>query len=650
MTNKKKFITLAFSIAFSFGGILNAFSEEKNITKKTPIPIKKVVKKSPLPTQSPKVTTSDNNDIEIEEIKAAIIKLNQKIDSIKTKKTEIKPSVKPVTKKVINHLPTATKTEPKKLETTAITNEKSKAIPSAKPDVNKKPVAKIIVKEEIKKIPIPKKTAIPTPVATTSPKPTPIKTPISTPVPSPSILPTAVPTKAENPSPVPTQTPEVTPTPIPTPVPTLTPVVIDEADINYFSALESTYASLDLIYLVNDSICSKGHEYCNSDELLTKVAETILNDLKNKYPTSYKQFDILKIKTLLLNSLSMKDKFKDNQKELKKLDEIKTQIQKLNENLFKLKREKIIKKVQEDEAKKALLPKTDTTPSTLENVGGKIVFVSEREGNPQIYTMNADGTNQIRITTNKFYEIMPVFSPDGSKIAFVSDRDGNPEIYVMNVDGSNSLRLTNEPSYDYSPSWSPDGKKIVFISNREVVNPSADNIVAKMTYKIYTMNVDGTEQKKINDLTSDDESPKWSPDGSKILFVSKREGNPEIYTMDPDGTNTAKITTSKYSIMPSWSPDGKKIVYRANENGNPEIYIMNADGTEKKKITNNLVAGESPSWSIDGSKIIFVSKRDNVLSADETLTNEIYMMTFDGKNVNRLTNNFFDDYSPNFGK
>lgn len=635
----KNLVTLAFSIAFSFGGILNAFSEEKPIKKPVSVPVKKIVKKSPVP---------PSNDIEIEEIKAEILKLKEKIDTIKTKKTDVKP----VVKKEVQKSPTPKIDNVKKIEPKAITKETNKVLPSPKSEVkpkievNKKPETKIIVKEEIKKV-LPKKTPIPSPTVTLlplAPKPVDDATNIPTITPSASSLPTPNPTNLEQPTP--SSSPTVEPTPIPTP----TPVVIDDADINYFSALESTYASLDLIYLVDDSICSKGPEYCNSDELLTKVAESIINELKNKYPTSYKQFDLLKVKTLLLNSLSMKDKFKDNQKELKKLAEIRPQLQKLNEELFKLKKEKIIKKVQDDEAKKALLPKFDNTPSTLENFSGKVVFVSEREGNPQIYTMNADGSNQLRLTNNKSYEIMPVFSPDGSKIAFVSDRDGNPEIYVMNADGTNQTRLTNDASYDYSPSWSADGSKIVFISNREAVVPSEDNIVVKMTYKIYTMNADGTEQKKINDLTIDDESPKWAPDGSKILFVSKRGGNPEIYTMNTDGTNTTKITTSKYSIMPSWSPDGSKIVYRANENGNPEIYIMNADGTGKKKITNNLVAGESPSWSLDGSKILFVSKRDNVLSSEETLTNEIYVMTFDGKNVNRLTNNFFDDYSPNFGK
>ena len=94
--------------------------------------------------------------------------------------------------------------------------------------------------------------------------------------------------------------------------------------------------------------------------------------------------------------------------------------------------------------------------------GEKIAFASNRDGNFDIYVMNADGTNPIRLTNNGGFDEDPSFSPDGSKIAFVSDRDsGNAEIYVMNADGSNITRLTNS-GVDFEPSFSPDGSKIAF--------------------------------------------------------------------------------------------------------------------------------------------------------------------------------------------
>ncbi|MBI4833902.1 MAG: PD40 domain-containing protein [Planctomycetes bacterium] len=85
----------------------------------------------------------------------------------------------------------------------------------------------------------------------------------------------------------------------------------------------------------------------------------------------------------------------------------------------------------------------------------KIAFDSNRDGNSDIYTMDADGKNQTRLTDSPKNDISPRWSPDGKKIAFVSERDGNSEIYVMDADGKNQTRLTNNPKSDSSPDWSP---------------------------------------------------------------------------------------------------------------------------------------------------------------------------------------------------
>jgi Tol biopolymer transport system component len=224
---------------------------------------------------------------------------------------------------------------------------------------------------------------------------------------------------------------------------------------------------------------------------------------------------------------------------------------------------------------------------------GKIAFVSDRDGNQEIYVMNSDGTNQINLTNNSGHDRNPSWSPDGSKIAFVSRRDGNSEIYVMNADGTNQTRLTNDMENECEPSWSPDGSKIAFRSN-----PGGN-------LEIYVMNSDGTNQINLTNYIGtnymgNDYEPSWSPDGSKIAFYSTRHGhgNEEIYIMNSDGTNQTRLTNNPAcDWQPSWSPDGSKIAFVSRRDGNSEIYVMNADGTNQRNLTNNPADDGEPSWS-----------------------------------------------------
>jgi Tol biopolymer transport system component len=129
----------------------------------------------------------------------------------------------------------------------------------------------------------------------------------------------------------------------------------------------------------------------------------------------------------------------------------------------------------------------------------KIVFTSNRDGNEEIYSMNADGTGQTRLTNNSAPDYGPYWSPDGSKIVFQSERDGNSEIYVMNADGTGQTRLTNNTAVDSSPAWSPDGSQIAFHSNRTG------------NFEIFAMNTDGTSQRQLTSNTALDKFPDWQP-------------------------------------------------------------------------------------------------------------------------------------------
>jgi tricorn protease-like protein len=268
-------------------------------------------------------------------------------------------------------------------------------------------------------------------------------------------------------------------------------------------------------------------------------------------------------------------------------------------------------------------------PSVIYADTSKIAFSSNRDGNHELYTMNADGSNQTRLTSNTANDIEPSLSFNGTRIAFSSNRDGNKEIYIMNADGSNQTRLTNNTAFDEVPSLSPDGTKIAFVSYRD------------SNYEIYIMNADGTNVARLTNQPSVEYAPSFSPDGSKIAFYSSRDGNYEIYTMNTDGTNMVRLTNNLFSdLAPSFSPDGSKIAFYSRRDDNYEIYTMNADGSNQTRLTNNSSLDYHPSFSPDGSKIAFASYRDS--------NYDIYIMDADGSNQTKLTNNMAYNDFPSF--
>ena len=281
----------------------------------------------------------------------------------------------------------------------------------------------------------------------------------------------------------------------------------------------------------------------------------------------------------------------------------------------------------------------------------QIAFVSKRDGNAEIYVMDADGDNQRRLTNNRGDEWSPSWSPDGRRILFSSDRDGHViggrptyEIYVMNADGSNPQNLTNNPFDDRYPSWSPDGERIAFAR--------WDGTIKNLTinFEIYVMDVDGGNPQNLTNNLFDDRYPSWFPDGERIVFVSKRDGHfigdfgltSEIYVMDADGQNQQRLTDNdKNDWYPVWSPDGKRIAFSSDRKGdfeNFEIYVMDVDGGNQQRLTENRRDDLYPSWSPDGERIAFMSERDG--------NGEIYVREADGGNPQNLTNNPHRDTQP----
>jgi Tol biopolymer transport system component len=153
--------------------------------------------------------------------------------------------------------------------------------------------------------------------------------------------------------------------------------------------------------------------------------------------------------------------------------------------------------------------------------------------------------------------IAPAAAAVTGKIAFASYPTGW-EIYIMNQDGSGLSRLTNNTVNDYDPAWSPNGTKIAFSSRRDGND------------EIYVMNRDGSDQTRLTDDPAWDQDPDWSPNGTRIAFESTRDGGrTQIFVMDADGSNVTRLTlpSDGWDINPSWSPNGTKIAFTSSRDG-----------------------------------------------------------------------------------
>lgn len=171
---------------------------------------------------------------------------------------------------------------------------------------------------------------------------------------------------------------------------------------------------------------------------------------------------------------------------------------------------------------------------------GRIALTLSKDGDAEIYTMAADGSDLRRLTNNRAIDTSPTWSPDCSRIAFVSDRAGNPQIYTMNADGSNVARLTHVGNYNTNPAWSKRGQ-IAFSARDELKG-----------LDIFVINEDGSDLMRITQQQGKNDKPTWSPDGRYLAFSSTRDGASRIYISTADGKSQNAATTSGWYENPVW--------------------------------------------------------------------------------------------------
>lgn len=260
--------------------------------------------------------------------------------------------------------------------------------------------------------------------------------------------------------------------------------------------------------------------------------------------------------------------------------------------------------------------------ATMPGLNGRIAFVYTPDGHGgDIYTASPDGSDVRQLTFPDEGEFSgdPAWSPDGSKIAFMGFRDGlRKGIFVMNADGSDQTRLTTGTFVDLSPTWSPDGRRIAFTH--------ATITGGILASAIFVMDADGSNQTRLSSGTATDEYPSWSPDGRQLAFNSDRDGNNEIYVVNADGSGETRLTeTPDHEQYPDWSPDGSKIAFSTIFSASAaDVFVMDANGSNVRNLSNDPSKNLVPGWSPDGRSILFQTNRNG--------TSDIYAMNADGSN------------------
>jgi TolB protein len=254
----------------------------------------------------------------------------------------------------------------------------------------------------------------------------------------------------------------------------------------------------------------------------------------------------------------------------------------------------------------------------------------------EIFIADYDGANPRKVTSTKTLNITPTWSPDGQVIAYTSYRPSGglgtfQDIVLSYIEtGDRKTPANGDPlKQNYLPVWSPDGSKIAFTTNRDG-NP-----------EIYVMNRDGSGLKRMTNSPAIDVTPTWSPNGAQLAWVSDRTGNPKIYIMNADGTGQRPLGGDSYCDRPTWSTAPfNEIAYAVRTGPGYDIKVYSFATGQATKITDGIGSNESPAFSPNGRHIAFTSTRNGKV--------QIYTIARDGNDLRQITregNNKFPNWS-----
>lgn len=266
---------------------------------------------------------------------------------------------------------------------------------------------------------------------------------------------------------------------------------------------------------------------------------------------------------------------------------------------------------------------------------GYIAYTLGEEGSRDIAISRPDGTDQRILTSDSTGEnsddFAPTWSPNRQHLAFISNRDGNHEIYLAISDGSNFMRLTNTGVDESQISWSPDGKRIAYTSQ------SSDGIP-----QVHWLNVSDLRPNRLLFGSNSEIDPSWSPSGDLIAFsVLDNAGNSSgIFLRNPDGVNRIQLSQSN-DRNPVWSPNSKQLAFVSTRDGSEDIYVVeigeNGPLGQALRITSTPGRDFGPTWSASGERIAFLSDRNGNV--------DIFTVSPNGEDLETLTRSPVDETS-----
>jgi Tol biopolymer transport system component len=269
-------------------------------------------------------------------------------------------------------------------------------------------------------------------------------------------------------------------------------------------------------------------------------------------------------------------------------------------------------------------------------VGENLVYISEETGQGQIFTVDIEHGTKKQLTFGTYEVEFLNCAPDGSAIAYQLNRAGNREIWRMDWDGGNNVRLVSDDGH--YPVWSPDSKRIAYFSR------------IPGSWSLYTMDPDGALKVMVKDDNVFESIVSWSPDSRRIAFNPWHNtiSPPFIAVIGPARSGYVELTDGKHSDLdPEWSPRDDLIVFSSWRTGRSQVFLMRADGSGQQALTDSAGGNSNPKWSPDGNRIVFVSWRDSAdpdHCRDGDCNFEIYIMDKDGNGETRLTDDPGEDW------